>query len=702
MSKDIKKTWISRFKQLLATVMILSFLLPMTTSLAEKGELHGDDIETFEVVEVKNANTLILVNAEDEEKELTVLGGNLFEDHENDSYVKQFIENDLLQKDDEQKAHLYLLDDLFYTDKPEKKEPEKTLNATLIKNGYLKWDEEADLPENTKLLFKELAKFGETNALGFYQNPTSNRAIQFIYRDKKGEVLATEEKTTQSKRNKLFTLGDELELNDTKYLITSVESSTPITINEQEITITFEPYQNNAKLLVEIREKDKSDKIMARINYKLEDGTVLKTNTMEKKKDETFEVDHNKLITLDDQEYLILRIVTNDRVSYDKDRNVSIIDFNDKDDVFDVDIIVQNKDETNGVLFVSFTDEKGKVLAKITLLADQEKEISINKNEPVTIGKEKYRIVSNPLSETIKSTEGKVQVSFNNERTEQTLELVVEPWIKQELPETVKGILNIEFRNDKDELISTFKKESKNGAAIEIDCNKTFKLKDSNGIEKDYVVVKTTTGEGIEANTKENKLIITFEPKTPEDEVIERNIILTVEEKSNQDNNTNQDHNQPQINIDVNKKPATGQEVEDPDINVREEYRNKVIFLQKNSEFPWRKIFQAKDGYVVTGGRILGANPAFDITKPGDYKDVFGEVHWKNTKTGVTGIQKFSKFAVSVTEDTPASLTEGVSQNNNRTPQTGDPTNITPFVFALLISSSGIFLITKRLRKETK
>ncbi len=333
------------------------------------------------------------------------------------------------------------------------------------------------------------------------------------------------------------------------------------------------------------------------------------------------------------------------KYNYDKSVEFKVYNKNNNEFLKDFVFTIKEKDSEE-ILKEEKSDENGNV--KFTNL-DPKKE---------------YEISLKSVTDGYENKENKIAVQI--------------PTISDTQEETNKGFeatLNVVIKDSDGKLIGHMTKSSPYGSDIVIDCNKPITLENGK-----YTIVKSTTPSGVTLDKEKNKINVSFEK---DNNIIE--IFLTVKEIKNdnvkEDDKTSSKENtrvKPRVTVEDTKKESQKHEKEVPGIYVKNEYKNKPIIINQGQKIKWDSVFGCNDNYSIIGGKFYN----IDADKIGKYKNISGEVYWKNNTTNVSGKTPINDFTVEVVahDGTSPDVAEEKNKDSDNSkkgnsPQTGEKSN---------------------------
>lgn len=365
---------------------------------------------------------------------------------------------------------------------------------------------------------------------------------------------------------------------------------------------------------------------------------------------------------------------------YNSDNSVEFKVYNKNNNEFLKDFVftIREKDSEN-IIAEEKSDDNGNV--KFTNL-DPEKEYEISLKE---------------VADGYKNQENKISVKFPKITGE-----------KEDVNKGFEATLNVVIKDIEGKLIGHMTKSSPDGSDITIDCNEPITLENSK-----YVIVKSTTPSGVTLDKEKNKINVSFEK---DNNIIE--IFLTVKEVKDdsvkEDNSTttkDENKTKPLVTVEDNKNETRKHEKEVPGIYVKDIFKNKPIVLFKGQEIKWDSIFGCNDNYSIIGGKFYNV----DINKLGEYKNISGEVYWKNNKTNVSGKTPINDFTVRVdsADGTSPDVSNEKNKNadnentkNGNSPQTGEKSNKNLLISMFSISFASLlgylYVEREKIRKLLK
>lgn len=400
--------------------------------------------------------------------------------------------------------------------------------------------------------------------------------------------------------------------------------------------MTIAPNVKYSKIIKNLEKKAvESNKGFFNKEYKEKD--ILDKITAERTKEELLEKDSETSKTTLEYDFSVTKYNSDNSVEfkvYNKNNNEFLKDF-----VFTIrekdkeDIIAEEKSDDNGN--VKFTN----------LDSEKEYEISLKK-----------------VTDGYKNQENKIAVKFPKATEE-------------DVNKGFEATLNVVVKDIEGKLIGHMTKSSPDGSDIVIDCNEPITLENGK-----YTIIKSTTPTGVTLDKEKNKINVSFEK---DNNIIE--IFLTVKEVKNdnvkEDDKTSNKENtrvKPKVTIEDTKKGSQKHEKEVPGIYVKNEYKNKPIIVNQGQKIKWDSIFGCNDNYSIIGGKFYN----IDVNKIGKYKNISGEVYWKNNTTNVSGKTPINDFTVEVVASDGTSPDVANEKNkdadNSKTgnsPQTGEKSN---------------------------
>lgn len=400
--------------------------------------------------------------------------------------------------------------------------------------------------------------------------------------------------------------------------------------------MTIAPNVKYSKIIKNLEKKAvENNKGFFNKEYKEKD--ILDKITAERTKEELLEKDSETSKTTLEYDFSVTKYNSDNSVEfkvYNKNNNEFLKDF-----VFTIkekdkeDIIAEEKSDDNGN--VKFTN----------LDSEKEYEISLKK-----------------VTDGYKNQENKIAVKFPKATEE-------------DVNKGFEATLNVVVKDIEGKLIGHMTKSSPDGSDIVIDCNEPITLENGK-----YTIIKSTTPTGVTLDKEKNKINVSFEK---DNNIIE--IFLTVKEVKNdnvkEDDKTSNKENtrvKPRVTIEDTKKGSQKHEKEVPGIYVKNEYKNKPIIINQSQKIKWDSIFGCNDNYSIIGGKFYN----IDVNKVGKYKNISGEVYWKNNTTNVSGKTPINDFTVEVVASDGTSPDVANEKNkdadNSKTgnsPQTGEKSN---------------------------
>lgn len=360
-------------------------------------------------------------------------------------------------------------------------------------------------------------------------------------------------------------------------------------------------------------------------------------------------------------------------IKYNADNSVEFKVYNKNNNEFLKDFVfaIREKDKENTIAEEK-SDDNGNV--KFTNL-DSEKE---------------YEISLKKVTDGYENQENKIAIKFPKTTEE-------------DVNKGFEATLNVVVKNIEGKLIGHMTKSSPDGSDIVIDCNEPITLENSK-----YIIVKSTTPSGVTLDKNKNKINVSFEK---DNNIIE--IFLTVKEVKEESKTTTKDENKtkPLVTVEDNKTETRKHEKEVPGIYVKDIYKNKPIVLFKGQEIKWDSIFGCNDNYSIIGGKFYNV----DINKLGEYKNISGEVYWKNNKTNVSGKTPINDFTVRVdsADGTSPDVSNEKNKNadnentkNGNSPQTGEKSNKNLLISMFSISFASLlgylYVEREKIRKLLK
>ena len=415
--------------------------------------------------------------------------------------------------------------------------------------------------------------------------------------------------------------------------------------------MTIAPNVKYSKIIKNLEKKAvENNKGFFNKEYKEKD--ILDKITAERTKEELLEKDSETSKTTLEYDFSVTKYNSDNSVEfkvYNKNNNEFLKDF-----VFTIkekdkeDIIAEEKSDDNGN--VKFTN----------LDSEKEYEISLKK-----------------VTDGYKNQENKIAVKFPKATEE-------------DVNKGFEATLNVVVKDIEGKLIGHMTKSSPDGSDIVIDCNEPITLENGK-----YTIIKSTTPTGVTLDKEKNKINVSFEK---DNNIIE--IFLTVKEVKNdnvkEDDKTSNKENtrvKPRVTIEDTKKGSQKHEKEVPGIYVKNEYKNKPIIINQSQKIKWDSIFGCNDNYSIIGGKFYN----IDVNKVGKYKNISGEVYWKNNTTNVSGKTPINDFTVEVVASDGTSPDVANEKNkdadNSKTgnsPQTGEKSNKTLLISMFSISLASL------------
>lgn len=403
-------------------------------------------------------------------------------------------------------------------------------------------------------------------------------------------------------------------------------------------------------------------------NKEYKEKDILDKITADRTKEELLEKDSETSKTTLEYDFSVTKYNSDNSVEfkvYNKNNNEFLKDF-----VFTIrekdkeDIIAEEKSDDNGN--VKFTN----------LDSEKEYEISLKK---VTDGYE--------------NQENKIAVKFPKATEE-------------DVNKGFEATLNVVVKDIEGKLIGHMTKSSPDGSDIVIDCNEPITLENGK-----YTIVKSTTPTGVTLDKEKNKINVSFKK---DNNIIE--IFLTVKEVKNdnvkEDDKTSNKENtrvKPRVTIEDTKKGSQKHEKEVPGIYVKNEYKNKPIIINQGQKIKWDSIFGCNDNYSIIGGKFYN----IDVNKIGKYKNISGEVYWKNNTTNVSGKTPINDFTVEVVASDGTSPDVANEKNKDadnskkgNSPQTGEKSNknllISMFSISLASLLGYLYVEREKIKKILK
>lgn len=431
--------------------------------------------------------------------------------------------------------------------------------------------------------------------------------------------------------------------------------------------MTIAPNVKYSKIIKNLEKKAvESNKGFFNKEYKEKD--ILDKITAERTKEELLEKDSETSKTTLEYDFSVTKYNSDNSVEfkvYNKNNNEFLKDF-----VFTIrekdkeDIIAEEKSDDNGN--VKFTN----------LDSEKEYEISLKK-----------------VTDGYKNQENKIAVKFPKATEE-------------DVNKGFEATLNVVVKDIEGKLIGHMTKSSPDGSDIVIDCNEPITLENGK-----YTIIKSTTPTGVTLDKEKNKINVSFEK---DNNIIE--IFLTVKEVKNdnvkEDDKTSNKENtraKPRVTIEDTKKGSQKHEKETPGIYVKNEYKNKPIIVNQGQKIKWDSIFGCNDNYSIIGGKFYN----IDVNKIGKYKNISGEVYWKNNTTNVSGKTPINDFTVEVVASDGTSPDVANEKNkdadNSKTgnsPQTGEKSNknllISMFSISLASLLGYLYVEREKIKKLLK
>lgn len=403
-------------------------------------------------------------------------------------------------------------------------------------------------------------------------------------------------------------------------------------------------------------------------NKEYKEKDILDKITADRTKEELLKKDSETSKTTLEYDFSVTKYNSDNSVEfkvYNKNNNEFLKDF-----VFTIrekdkeDIIAEEKSDDNGN--VKFTN----------LDSEKEYEISLKK---VTDGYE--------------NQENKIAVKFPKATEE-------------DVNKGFEATLNVVVKDIEGKLIGHMTKSSPDGSDIVIDCNEPITLENGK-----YTIVKSTTPTGVTLDKEKNKINVSFKK---DNNIIE--IFLTVKEVKNdnvkEDDKTSNKENtrvKPRVTIEDTKKGSQKHEKEVPGIYVKNEYKNKPIIINQGQKIKWDSIFGCNDNYSIIGGKFYN----IDVNKIGKYKNISGEVYWKNNTTNVSGKTPINDFTVEVVASDGTSPDVANEKNKDadnskkgNSPQTGEKSNknllISMFSISLASLLGYLYVEREKIKKILK
>lgn len=431
--------------------------------------------------------------------------------------------------------------------------------------------------------------------------------------------------------------------------------------------MTIAPNVKYSKIIKNLEKKAvESNKGFFNKEYKEKD--ILDKITAERTKEELLEKDSETSKTTLEYDFSVTKYNSDNSVEfkvYNKNNNEFLKDF-----VFTIrekdkeDIIAEEKSDDNGN--VKFTN----------LDSEKEYEISLKK-----------------VTDGYKNQENKIAVKFPKATEE-------------DVNKGFEATLNVVVKDIEGKLIGHMTKSSPDGSDIVIDCNEPITLENGK-----YTIVKSTTPTGVTLDKEKNKINVSFEK---DNNIIE--IFLTVKEVKNdnvkEDGKTSNKENtrvKPKVTIEDTKKESEKHEKETPGIYVKNEYKNKPIIINQGQKIKWDSIFGCNDNYSIIGGKFYN----IDVNKVGKYKNISGEVYWKNNTTNVSGKTPINDFTVEVVASDGTSPDVANEKNKDadnskkgNSPQTGEKSNknllISMFSISLASLLGYLYVEREKIKKLLK
>ena len=403
-------------------------------------------------------------------------------------------------------------------------------------------------------------------------------------------------------------------------------------------------------------------------NKEYKEKDILDKITADRTKEELLEKDSEISKTTLEYDFSVTKYNSDNSVEfkvYNKNNNEFLKDF-----VFTIrekdkeDIIAEEKSDDNGN--VKFTN------------LDSEKE---------------YVISLKKVTDGYKNQENKIAVKFPKATEE-------------DVNKGFEATLNVVVKDIEGKLIGHMTKSSPDGSDIVIDCNEPITLENGK-----YTIVKSTTPTGVTLDKEKNKINVSFEK---DNNIIE--IFLTVKEVKNdnvkEDDKTSNKENtrvKPKVTIEDTKKGSQKHEKETPGIYVKNEYKNKPIIINQGQKIKWDSIFGCNDNYSIIGGKFYN----IDVNKIGKYKNISGEVYWKNNTTNVSGKTPINDFTVEVVASDGTSPDVANEKNKDadnskkgNSPQTGEKSNknllISMFSISLASLLGYLYVEREKIKKILK
>lgn len=431
--------------------------------------------------------------------------------------------------------------------------------------------------------------------------------------------------------------------------------------------MTIAPNVKYSKIIKNLEKKAvENNKGFFNKEYKEKD--ILDKITAERTKEELLEKDSETSKTTLEYDFSVTKYNSDNSVEfkvYNKNNNEFLKDF-----VFTIrekdkeDIIAEEKSDDNGN--VKFTN----------LDSEKEYEISLKK-----------------VTDGYKNQENKIAVKFPKATEE-------------DVNKGFEATLNVVVKDIEGKLIGHMTKSSPDGSDIVIDCNEPITLENGK-----YTIIKSTTPNGVTLDKEKNKINVSFEK---DNNIIE--IFLTVKEVKNdnvkEDDKTSNKENtrvKPRVTIEDAKKESQKHEKEVPGIYVKNEYKNKPIIINQGQKIKWDSIFGCNDNYSIIGGKFYN----IDVNKIGKYKNISGEVYWKNNTTNVSGKTPINDFTVEVvafdgTSPDVANEKNKDADNSKKgnSPQTGEKSNknllISMFSISLASLLGYLYVEREKIKKLLK
>ena len=403
-------------------------------------------------------------------------------------------------------------------------------------------------------------------------------------------------------------------------------------------------------------------------NKEYKEKDILDKITAERTKEELLEKDSETSKTTLEYDFSVTKYNSDNSVEfkvYNKNNNEFLKDF-----VFTIrekdkeDIIAEEKSDDNGN--VKFTN------------LDPEKE---------------YEISLKKVTDGYKNQENKIAVKFPKATEE-------------DVNKGFEATLNVVIKDIEGKLIGHMTKSSPDGSDIVIDCNEPITLENGK-----YTIIKSTTPNGVTLDKEKNKINVSFEK---DNNIIE--IFLTVKEVKNdnvkEDDKTSNKENtrvKPRVTIEDAKKESQKHKKEVPGIYVKNEYKNKPIIINQGQKIKWDSIFGCNDNYSIIGGKFYN----IDVNKIGKYKNISGEVYWKNNTTNISGKTPINDFTVEVVTSDGTSPDVANEKNKDadnskkgNSPQTGEKSNknllISMFSISLASLLGYLYVERKKIKKLLK